>query len=71
MIIDGRTLITGSFNFTKAAEKNAENTLIIRSPELCREYIENWKLHRGHSEKYSTRAEKQVNPSENNTRLQQ
>lgn len=50
MIIDGRTLITGSFNFTKAAEKNAENTLIIRSPELCREYIDNWQLHREHSE---------------------
>jgi phosphatidylserine/phosphatidylglycerophosphate/cardiolipin synthase-like enzyme len=32
MIIDRETVITGSFNFTKAAEeKNAENLLIIRS----------------------------------------
>ncbi len=32
MIIDGTTAITGSFNFTKAAEvRNAENLLIIRS----------------------------------------
>ena len=31
MVIDGETVITGSFNFTKAAEeRNAENLLIIR-----------------------------------------
>jgi phosphatidylserine/phosphatidylglycerophosphate/cardiolipin synthase-like enzyme len=31
MIIDGEVVITGSFNFTKAAEKNnAENFLVIR-----------------------------------------
>jgi Putative peptidoglycan binding domain/PLD-like domain len=30
IIIDGETVIAGSFNFTKAAqEKNAENLLII------------------------------------------
>ena len=32
MIIDQATIITGSFNFTKAAEeKNAENMLVIKS----------------------------------------
>ena len=37
MIIDRQTVITGSFNFTKAAEeKNAENLLIIQSPELAK-----------------------------------
>ena len=37
MIIDGQTIITGSFNFTKSAEeRNAENLLIIRSKELSR-----------------------------------
>ena len=31
MVIDGRIVITGSFNFTKAAEENnAENLLVIR-----------------------------------------
>ncbi len=50
MIIDGETVITGSFNFTKAAEyDNAENLLIIKSPELARKYLENWRLHAGHS----------------------
>jgi len=46
-------VITGSFNFTKAAEeKNAENLLIIRSGELARLYRENWMLHRNHSVDY-------------------
>ena len=56
MIIDGNTVITGSFNFTKAAEsKNAENLLIIKSEELAKLYIENWKNHKAHSEPYSPR----------------
>lgn len=47
MIIDDATVITGSFNFTKAAEtKNAENVLIIRdNPKLARLYAENWWRH--------------------------
>ena len=53
MIIDGNTVITGSFNFTKAAEsKNAENLLIIKSDEIAKLYIENWKNHKDHSEPY-------------------
>jgi len=47
MIIDRETVITGNFNFTKAAEeKNAENVLIIRNKELARIYIDNWMKHR-------------------------
>ncbi len=53
MIIDKETVITGSFNFTKAAEeKNAENLLVIKSKELAKEYMDNWHKHREHSEKY-------------------
>jgi len=53
MVIDGLVLITGSFNFTKAAEEqNAENLLIVRNKELAAAYIENWKLHETHSEVY-------------------
>jgi len=56
MIIDRSTVITGSFNFTKAAEeKNAENLLIIKSKELAATYIDNWQKHRGHSEQYQPR----------------
>ena len=53
MILDGAIVITGSFNFTKAAEeKNSENLLIIRSSELAKLYIENWCKHRSHSDCY-------------------
>lgn len=53
MIIDKEVVITGSFNFTKAAEeKNAENLLIIKSKDLAKVYIGNWKEHEAHSEVY-------------------
>jgi phosphatidylserine/phosphatidylglycerophosphate/cardiolipin synthase-like enzyme len=44
MIIDDKTVITGSFNFTKAAqEKNAENVLIIRNNSaLAKLYTQDW-----------------------------
>jgi len=54
MVIDGKTVITGSFNFTKAAENNnAENLLILRSEELAARYTDNWKHHLGHSVPYA------------------
>jgi phosphatidylserine/phosphatidylglycerophosphate/cardiolipin synthase-like enzyme len=53
MIIDGETVITGSFNFTKAAEENnAENLLVIRDKKLAEKYIKNWQEHAQHSEVY-------------------
>jgi phosphatidylserine/phosphatidylglycerophosphate/cardiolipin synthase-like enzyme len=56
MIIDNEMVITGSFNFTKAAEeKNAENVLIIKSKELANIYVGNWYNHKQHSEKYEER----------------
>lgn len=53
MVIDGETVITGSFNLTKQAEqKNAENLLVIRDKALAERYIQNWKEHEVHSEVY-------------------
>jgi phosphatidylserine/phosphatidylglycerophosphate/cardiolipin synthase-like enzyme len=54
MILDRSTLITGSFNFTKAAEeKNAENLLVIKGNKpLVDRYIKNFEGHKGHSEEY-------------------
>jgi len=53
MIIDGETVITGSFNFTKAAEeKNAENLLVIHDKKLAERYTKNWQEHERHSEVY-------------------
>ncbi len=54
MNIDARTVITGSFNFTKAAEeKNAENLLVISNPEMAAKYMQNWHTHRQHSGPYT------------------
>lgn len=51
MIIDGKEVITGSFNFTKAAQnKNAENVLIIRDPSLAKRYMDNWQRRQAVSE---------------------
>jgi phosphatidylserine/phosphatidylglycerophosphate/cardiolipin synthase-like enzyme len=53
MILDGQTLITGSFNFTKAAEEsNAENLLVIRDPAIADMYAQNWAAHGEHSQPY-------------------
>jgi phosphatidylserine/phosphatidylglycerophosphate/cardiolipin synthase-like enzyme len=53
MVIDQRTVVTGSFNFTKAAEeRNAENLLIIDSAQMAGLYMANWERHAGHSERY-------------------
>jgi len=57
MIIDREIVITGSFNFSKAAEEsNAENLLVIRDKELASRYIENWQFHDEHSDHYRPRA---------------
>jgi phosphatidylserine/phosphatidylglycerophosphate/cardiolipin synthase-like enzyme len=51
MIIDNRTLLTGSFNFTQHAENdNGENLLVIKGhPELIRAYKENFHSHKAHA----------------------
>lgn len=54
IIIDSRLVITGSFNFTKAAEEsNAENLLLITDPALAAKYTANWKTHAAHAEPYT------------------
>lgn len=53
MIIDDEIVITGSFNFTKNAEKkNAENLLIIHDRKLAEKYVKNWQDHAQHSDPY-------------------
>ena len=54
MLIDGMTILTGSFNSTKAAEaSNAENLLVIRGePKLYAAYLENLEEHFGHFERH-------------------
>lgn len=50
IVIDGQTVITGSFNFSDSAEqRNAENMLVLRDPDLAKRYIANWQLHAAHA----------------------
>ena len=51
MILDDETVVTGSFNFTKAAEQsNAENLLILKDKGLAAIYRKNWETHQAHSD---------------------
>jgi phosphatidylserine/phosphatidylglycerophosphate/cardiolipin synthase-like enzyme len=50
MIIDGETVITGSYNFTRSAEYyNAENLLVVRDMALAERYEANFQTHLAHS----------------------
>ena len=59
MILDGgtpnATIITGSFNFTKAAESsNSENLLVLKNcPALVEAYSANFRAHEAHSTPYA------------------
>jgi phosphatidylserine/phosphatidylglycerophosphate/cardiolipin synthase-like enzyme len=58
IIIDDKTVLTGSFNFTKQAEEsNAENLLVLQDPALAQRYTENWELHAAHCEDYVSKRE--------------
>jgi phosphatidylserine/phosphatidylglycerophosphate/cardiolipin synthase-like enzyme len=56
MVIDGVTIITGSFNFTHAAEfENADNVLIVHNhPAIASAYADNFAHHLSHSDRYSS-----------------
>jgi len=50
MIIDGETVITGSFNFTRSAEEyNAENLLVVHDKALAERFETNFQTHLAHS----------------------
>ena len=55
ILIDGQTIITGSFNFTYSAEhSNAENLLVLHGrPKLYAAFDANFKQHLGHSEPFT------------------
>jgi len=51
MLIDGQTIITGSFNFTDESETNTENLLVIRDkPKLFAAYERDFAAHLSHSD---------------------
>jgi len=54
MVLDRRNVITGSFNFTKAAQqRNAENVLfVLDAPETAEAYARNWQRRAEQSRRY-------------------
>lgn len=71
MIIDGEIVITGSFNFSQAAEeRNAENLLIIRDKILAEKYNNNWQEHEKHSEPYTGRNPPRVSKTQGDIHAQ-
>ena len=54
ILSDADTVITGSFNFSKAAEeRNAENILVLRGrPDVAQEYQANFEKHLAHAKPY-------------------
>lgn len=57
LVVDQKTVETGSFNFTAAAAtRNAENALVIwNNPRLAQVYLADWKKHWDHAEPYAAR----------------
>ncbi len=50
IILDDRTVLTGSFNFTRNAdERNAENVVVLDSPEVAGWFNRNWEDRRSAS----------------------
>jgi phosphatidylserine/phosphatidylglycerophosphate/cardiolipin synthase-like enzyme len=65
MIIDGATVITGSLNFTAAAQNsNAENLLVLNEPVLAAKYTANWERRRAVSERYGGSLESGIEAAE-------
>ncbi len=51
IIVDEAVVLTGSMNFTKAADDaNAENLLVIQDAALAEKFTANWKKHFEHAE---------------------
>jgi phosphatidylserine/phosphatidylglycerophosphate/cardiolipin synthase-like enzyme len=57
MVVDGVTVETGSFNYTKGAEeKNAENVIILRQyPDIAKQYLARWQELWDESEEYKAK----------------
>lgn len=56
MVIDGSTVVTGSFNFTRSAQsRNAENLVILHDETLAGRYAANWHRHADHSPPFEAR----------------
>lgn len=59
IVIDDRTVVTGSLNFDGHADReNAENTLILTSKTLSEQYRRDFEKHWGHSDDFRAEDER-------------
>jgi phosphatidylserine/phosphatidylglycerophosphate/cardiolipin synthase-like enzyme len=67
MVVDSRTILTGSFNFTHQAEhENAENLLVIKGhPELIKAYRANFHEHKAHARQPEMKGQPAAAPAGN------
>ena len=66
MIVDGATVVTGSFNYTwSAGHRNAENLLVIHDPALAAEYTQNWNIRAARSQPLNASAS--IRPAQQQT----
>lgn len=65
MIIDKKTIVTGSYNFTNQAEhENAENMLIVKGhPELVNSYRQTFLAHKAHCKPAQTKTAAEAPPA--------
>ena len=53
LVIEGRRVINGSFNFTRSADtRNAENVVLLDSPEVAGWFAANWEARRAVSPQF-------------------
>jgi len=66
VIVDGKVVVTGSYNFTNQAEgENAENMIILKGyPELARQYRDNFMKHKSHCKPAQVREAKDRHPKD-------
>jgi phosphatidylserine/phosphatidylglycerophosphate/cardiolipin synthase-like enzyme len=53
LIIDGETVVEGSYNFSGQAERNGEDLVILRSVGIADQYVQHWQRRRDVAEPYS------------------
>lgn len=53
VVVDGFTVLAGSYNFSAQAARNGENLLTVRSREIAERYTAAWRSHAVHAEAIS------------------
>jgi phosphatidylserine/phosphatidylglycerophosphate/cardiolipin synthase-like enzyme len=55
IVVDRETVEMESFNYTAAAEKKAENVLVLHDPTVAQRYAQEWERLSAESEEWTAR----------------